>query len=962
MRFHRFLPAFVCAVFAVAPSALAQSGSDFSVNKSGPSTAFQGTDVVFDVAVTNNGPATGAVTMDDVIANGWIFISVTSPAGFSCSAPASGATSGTVSCTNPAMAAGSATIQITLRMPDNAPPNTPYPNTATVSSPTDTNNTNDSSTASTSTPPSTDISVVKTGPAQAAADTDVSFTITVSNLGPNDATTGVSMNDNVVGWTFVSIATPAGWSCSDPGAGNTGPVSCSTAGMTAGSSATFTLVVHIPAQTPDGTFFTNTATVSSAFDFTEENNSSTAVTGTPPAPTGDVSITKSGPSAAPPNSDVTYSITVTNLGPNNATNVSWTDTLPAGAPPGSPMTFVSFNQTSGPTFNCPAPSTTVTCTIATLAAGATATFSFVGHIPSGTAPGTFYSNSATVTSDNDPNPENNVGSTGLLVESADLGVIKSGPATAIAGGPTFNYIVTLSNSGPDTATDAGFSDQLPAGLTFVSLVQNTGPAAICSNPGVGANGTVACTIAAFGNGASAQFTITVQPLPSIQNGTVLSNTATTNSAGADTNPNNNSSTVLTTVSAQADVSIVKNGPASATTGTDITYTITAANGGPSDASNASWSDTLPANTTFVSFVQNTGPAFTCTTGATVSCSIATLTSGSSATFTLVVHLAPSAANASTVSNTANITSTTPDNAPGNNTSTVNTTVTANADLGITKSGPANVSAGNDISYSISLVNNGPSDAANVTWSDTLPANTTFVSFAQNTGPVFACTTGPTISCSIAALATGASATFTLVAHLSPAAANASTISNTATVTSTTTDNTAGNNSSTAQTVVAASADLAVTKSGPTSTPSNTQITYAVGVSNVGPSDAANVTLTDDVPAGTTFAAVQQTSGPSFNCTMPPVGGTGTITCTIASLPAGAAAAFQFTFNVLPSDTSGTVITNTANVSATTADPNAANNSATAMTTVGVSIPALSPLMLAMLAAMLAGLALLVLRR
>src|SRR5262245_50292657 len=101
-----------CAML-VAPAAYAQS-SDFSVSKTGPGTASQGTNVAFNVAVTNNGPDPGAVTMDDAVANGWIFESVSAPAGFSCTAPAVGATSGTVSCSNPAMAVGTATIQVTL--------------------------------------------------------------------------------------------------------------------------------------------------------------------------------------------------------------------------------------------------------------------------------------------------------------------------------------------------------------------------------------------------------------------------------------------------------------------------------------------------------------------------------------------------------------------------------------------------------------------------------------------------------------------------------------------------------------------------------------------------------------------------------------------------------------------------------------------------------------------------------
>src|SRR5439155_22675762 len=129
------------------------------------------------------------------------------------------------------------------------------------------------------------------------------------------------------------------------------------------------------------------------------------------------------------------------------------------------------------------------------------------HVPSGTASGVTFTNDVTVTSTNDPNGENNTGSTSLIVSSADIGVTKSGPATAIAGGPAYNYVVTLSNSGPDAGTDVSFSDTLPPGLTFVSLTQDTGPAESCNT-----GGTISCTISLLGNGQSAQFTITVQPL------------------------------------------------------------------------------------------------------------------------------------------------------------------------------------------------------------------------------------------------------------------------------------------------------------------------------------------------------------------------------------------------------------------------------------------------------------------
>src|SRR5512143_138067 len=88
-------------------------------------------------------------------------------------------------------------------------------------------------------------------------------------------------------------------------------------------------------------------------------------------------------------------------------------------------------------------------------------------------------------------------------------------------------------------------------------------------------------------------------------------------------------------------------------------------------------DTVPSDTTLVSFVQNTGPAFTCTPPAVggtgdVNCSIATLALGDSATFTLVVLVDP--VNVNSISNTASAQSATTDPDPDNNSATVTATV------------------------------------------------------------------------------------------------------------------------------------------------------------------------------------------------------------------------------------------------------------------------------------------------
>src|SRR5439155_115437 len=85
-------------------------------------------------------------------------------------------------------------------------------------------------------------------------------------------------------------------------------------------------------------------------------------------------------------------------------------------------------------------------------------------------------------------------------------------------------------------------------------------------------------------------------------------------------------------------------------------------------------------------------------------------------------------------------------------SRVTTTVDERADLSVSKTGPATVNAAQNLTYTITVSNNGPSDASAVVVRDTLPAGVTFVS-ASNGGTLAA---GVVTWPSVASLANGAS--------------------------------------------------------------------------------------------------------------------------------------------------------------------------------------------------------------
>jgi uncharacterized repeat protein (TIGR01451 family) len=633
---------------------------------------------------------------------------------------------------------------------------------------------------------SADLGVVKNGPDQATAGSDVAYDILVLNNGPDPASSAMLTDTIPAGMTFVSRMQNSGpsFTCTDPGAGFGGSVSCTLATFPAGSSATFTFVFHIPNGTPDGTLFQNTATIMSATpDDSTENNSSVAGTSTPPAPQPDVGVSKTGPPPAAPGTNVTFTITVSNFSASPASSVVLQDPLPGT------MTFVSLNPNAGCTMPMPGNGGTINCSIGTMAGGSSITYTLVGKIPAGTASGTTFTNVATISSANDPNSENNSSSAAVTVSSVDLSVTKAGPAAVVAGNP-LTYTITVANAGPDVATNVNLTDTMPSGTTFNSMIQNTGPTASCSLPPVGGNGTIACSFALFASGASAQFTLTLTP----GNVTSVSNTANVSSDSFDTNAANNSSTASTTVTPSADLALTKTAPGVVTVGTNLSYSLTATNNGPSDATAVSLTDVTPANTTFVSFTAPAGWTVTAPAvggSGTVMATTPTLIAASSAMFTLVVQVSSGAPVGSTITNTATISSGTPDPNAANNSATATTTVAAAiSDLSITKTTAPSVLVNSNATFAIAVTNAGPNSATGVTIVDVLPASVTFVSATPSQGT---CSGTTTVTCSLGIMASGATATVTIVTHAStfgPA-------TNTATVSSTSSDPNPANNTSTA---------------------------------------------------------------------------------------------------------------------------------------------------------------------
>ena len=318
----------------------------------------------------------------------------------------------------------------------------------------------------------------------------------------------------------------------------------------------------------------------------------------------------------------------------------------------------------------------------------------------------------------------------------------------------------------------------------------------------------------------------------------------------------------------------------------------------------------------------------------LSCNVGVVAAGTDEDVTVNGTLAASAAG-TLLSNSAVVSSVTADPDPLNNASTISGPIAPAADLQLTKfADNANPASGGTFTYSLDLLNQGPTQADDVQVTDTLPAGVTFVSASPGCS-----VSGQALTCAQALLAAGANVVFQVTARVSESAAGRD-LTNLATASSSTPDPIDANNSDFTTITpgpaavppvtpplpppLAPTADLVVGKRALNAALVGRPLRYAISVQNRGPSTASGVTVGDTLPSGVDFISATSTRG---SCS-----GTRTIVCAVGDLTSGATA--TVTLTVRPR-TAG-VVSNRATVRSSTPDPNAANNAAT--TTVRARYP------------------------
>jgi len=411
-------------------------------------------------------------------------------------------------------------------------------------------------------------------------------------------------------------------------------------------------------------------------------------------------------------SNLVYSLTVSNAGPATATGVIVSNQLPAN------VTFIS--ATGGAT---PA-SGLLLVNLGSLAEGTNVS---VQVVVQPTVAGSLTNNFQVFANEFDPNMTNNSASVvstvtnAAVVASADLKLSASAAPEPVGVSSNLVYSITVSNAGPSAATGVVVSNQLPAGVNFVSATGGATPA----------SGVLLLNLGSLASNAISSVQVIIQPTVAGE----FTNLFQVFSSTTDPVLTNNSATVISTVTnapvvAQADLKLTASAaPEPVTVGSNLVYSITVSNAGPSAATGVVVSNRVPVG---VNFVSATG-------GATPSGGILLVNLGSLASnATSLAQIIVQPISAGKLTNQFRVFANETDPVLTNNSATVVSTVT-NAppmpvDVALSiMAAPNPVSVGAPLTYSLTVTNNSSTTATGVVVSNTLPPNVTVFSLLPSQG-------------------------------------------------------------------------------------------------------------------------------------------------------------------------------------------------------------------------------------
>ncbi|MGB0113964.1 MAG: hypothetical protein WBP59_12135 [Ilumatobacteraceae bacterium] len=882
--------------------------ADLVVTKSNAATpAIAGEEYTWTIDVRNDGPdeAIGPFTVTDTLPvlspEPLVFVSATGT-GWSCAESAGIITCGRTDATEtlPATAPDNEfePISVTVEIPSDylTSIDGPLENTATVDARTfDPDESNNESTIGTSVGGEADLQVVKSrGSTTFIAGEPLTYFLDVTNLGPSTSRADITVVDTLPSSVRFRSAPTAPttaaepWDCvlSPAGAPSGGTVTCTLTGTAGGALLADAAAPQIPIEVDvlsnaaPGVAIVNTAVVASTGTVDPVDPNNTSSNSGVPVIQADLAIDKDAQGDLVAGANAVYRMRVVNNGSSDAAApVRISDDLPAG------LTYVGSSDVTGAWTCTPsADQTSFTCDLTGPLAADAEVVVDVEVAVDASVQGTIVNTASVASPTFDPNLDNNTDAdTSPFGTIADLSIDKTHVASPVKAGENITWEVVVTNNGPsDSQPDIRVVDPLPASVRFVSAVGAGWACLPAPSPLASYSDVVTCTRDAVleaqtpgdpgaVNHIAPTITIVAQALPTSGPGPILNGATVLPGPTDDGNPSNNYDDDEVQIIDDVDVSIVKTAsPTTVRAGETTTFTIEVANAGPSTADSIVVADTMPSGMTIETL---TATGWSCPLSTTVQfrCELAALDPGPAPVITVLARVGAGVPDASVLTNTASVTTSSPDRDLDNNSSDAEVTIVADADLGITKTHPVDIDdpivAGGTVEFAIGVTNNGPSDAvATVTVEDRLPAGFNYVSVrgpwtcAVRTG-----TDPDVVDCSSVAggLAAGASAGTMYMLVQIDAPLDAGRYVNVATVDSPTIDTNPDNDTANDPVDVGTLADLGIVKShdaGAVRIGENLEFTLQVN--NIGPSEARDVVVTDPVPAGLTVVSAAGAADPS----------------------------------------------------------------------------------------------------
>jgi uncharacterized repeat protein (TIGR01451 family) len=710
----------------------------------------------------------------------------------------------------------------------------------------------------------------------------ITYTVVVTNSGQGPATTARISDTLPSGVTFAGpiSLTPAG--AGTAGNGGTLPTLASNLRINAGTTITITFPVTVNLGLAGGTIVNNTADITSSETVIPVSGSA-AFTVVLPDLTLDKQVDDVTPEAG---QRITYTVVVVNNGPVSAENALISDVLPSQVTFAGPINLVPAGAgTVGNAGTLPTLASSLTLT-----PGATITVTFPVTVNVGTPVNTIVNNTASITSNETPNPTSDTAS--FTVAPPDLTLEKQVDKPQAVPGSDLIYTIIVTNSGQGFATGGTLIDFLPSQVDFV------GPLSL-DPPGAGTVGAppFLVTNLTITPGTRIVVTMPVQVRSDTPFNTILNNTASINSNG--TVRSDSAIVTITPALLQLVKQISNPRPLP---GTVVTYTILVTNVGQVAHFNLTISDTIPNGLTLLPPITLDSPSSGSVGSPPQIAQVNSLFPGQSLKITFQTLVSSGLTAGTQIANRAEVNSNELLNpilgSVGLVVGAPSMTLTKQIDT------PFPI-AGQTVTYTIRLTNDGDATMTNVVISDILPGGLTFVGPVALDPAGAGITGSPPLLATLPNLAPGERVTVTLPVQVNSALAQGTIITNTATV-----------NSLLPLLSVQDSVILTVATPGLTLTKqinnprpiAGQPVTYTLRLTNTGNALLTDLVVSDTLPPGLTLAGsiTIDPPGAGTNGTLPTV-------ATIPTLTAGSSLTITLPAALNAAVLSGTTLTNTATV-------------------------------------------------